>query len=710
MNVQLKPAVIANPFPGLRPFKQGEEHFFFGRENQTDTLLDKLRQTRFLAVIGSSGSGKSSLVNCGLLPALYGGLMPKAGTSWRIAHCRPSGMPIRSLANALASPGTLFDKFDSKALDLADVIESTLHMSQAGISDTFEMARPADNVNLLVVVDQFEELFRYAAATSSNSSADTGFSDSKRASRTEAAEFIKLLLNARSLADKRIYIVLTMRSDFLGDCAQFEGLAEAINEGQYLVPRMTREERRLAIAGPIGVGGAQIDSVLLTRLVNDLGDDPDQLSILQHALNRMWARWAGLGKADDPLGLAHYNAVGSLQLALDQHAEKAYAELSTERQQRVCEKLFKALTNKATDRRGVRRPTSLAILSELTAASNDELVGIIAHFRKPSRSFLMPEFSQELHPDSIIDISHESLMRMWKRLSAWADQEAESTRVFQRLANTTLLHANGKAGLWRDPDLQLALEWRMRNEPNLCWASRIGPGFDQAMRFLDDSRAASDMEAADAIHRAEKDRELERTKAITSEQEKRLKLQAIAVRKQRQVTALIAGGLIVTSALSFFAFRQKDELEKQALVLADQTNELQTQLDKVRQVATHLAKTNQKLDKTSQQNNSLETAQSEQHMILATAMQLLEQQEVIRFDQDRQREFVNQSDASIIVFTIDAQGYQLYPTLIAPRESVTVSGASYQLWLARILPSGELIATGSLDEGTAPIILSEPDD
>ena len=140
------------------------------------------------------------------------------------------------------------------------------------------------DINLLVVVDQFEELFRYRQL-------ESGTHDSKHAVSEAAAAFTNLLLEAKAQTKYPIYIVLTMRSDFLGDCTQLPGLAEAINAGQYLVPRMSRDERRQAIAGPVAVGGAEISPVLLTRLVNDVGDNPDQLSILQHALNRTWARW-----------------------------------------------------------------------------------------------------------------------------------------------------------------------------------------------------------------------------------------------------------------------------------------------------------------------------------------------------------------------------------------------------------------------------------
>jgi len=137
--------ILDNPFPGLRPFQLGEEHFFFGREKQTDTMIDKLGESRFLAVIGASGSGKSSLVNCGLLPALRGGLMPQAGTTWRVASCRPAGQPIRSLAKALAD-ALLHNQADAPnaegtAIGFDDIIESTLHMSQRGIVDVAKLSR-----------------------------------------------------------------------------------------------------------------------------------------------------------------------------------------------------------------------------------------------------------------------------------------------------------------------------------------------------------------------------------------------------------------------------------------------------------------------------------------------------------------------------------------------------------------------------------------
>src|SRR5215213_8000636 len=477
----------ANPFPGLRPFREDEKYLFFGRENQVDAMVNKLAATHFLAVVGTSGSGKSSLVNCGLRPALHGGLMARAGTSWRMAQFRPGNDPMRALARALADDGVLFKGYQAAGLTLAEIVDTTLRMSKLGLIDIYEQANLGKDVNLLVVVDQFEELFRYRQPAGQQQNV-TGVIE-------EATAFVNLLLAAKEQTNYPIYIVLTMRSDFLGDCTQFSGLAEAINAGQYLVPRMTRDERRAAISGPVGVGGAEISPVLLTRLVNDVGDNPDQLSILQHALNRTWARWEGSG--DGPLDLPHYESIGTVAHALDQHAEKAYAELATARQRQICEKLFKALTDKATDPRGVRRPTRLDTLCALAEATPAEITQVIDVFRKPSRSFLMPPAGDALEASTVIDISHESLMRVWERLKSWADQEAQSAHMYCRLAETAVLHDKGKAGLWDDPDLQGAIDWQENNSPNKDWAQRYDTGFDGAMAFLRKSKEARDTEVAE---------------------------------------------------------------------------------------------------------------------------------------------------------------------------------------------------------------------
>lgn len=470
-----------NPFPGLRSFEEEEEYLFFGREKQIDELVNKLSKTRFLAVVGASGSGKSSLVKSGLLPSLHSGYLATAGSGWRICTLKPGNDPLGNLSIALSCIEILGE--DEENHKTPSIIESILRRSDQGIGEAIKQLSDSHNQNILIVVDQFEELFRFSK-----------YEKSESKGTRDSVIFINLLLAVSKYTDKPIYVVFTMRSDFLGDCTEFRGLPEAINDGQYLIPRMTREERKAAITGPIAVGGAEISQSLLTRLLNDVGDNPDQLPILQHALMRTWDYWYKTNKPDEPVGLEHYEAIGTMSKALSMHAEEAYNEIGDDNGKEICEKLFKSLTEKRDDGRGIRHPGIIKDICELAETDIKELTRIIDIFRMPGRSFLMPPAGTGLTEETIIDISHESLMRVWERLIVWVQEEIESAELYTRLAQSAELYQEGKTGLWRDPELLMAANWQANQNPNEIWAKRYDPSFDRAINFLEYSVAEKDRE------------------------------------------------------------------------------------------------------------------------------------------------------------------------------------------------------------------------
>jgi hypothetical protein len=471
-----------NPYPGLRPFEPEEARLFFGRGVHTSELLRRLSRTRFLAVVGTSGSGKSSLVRAGLIPALREGAFGQTASHWRIVILRPGGDPIGALALALVSPDVLGGSAGTTAIDKdleATLAEVTLRRSAFGLADTVRQARLASGEHVLVVVDQFEELFRFKREAGG------------RRGSEDAAAFVKLLLEASRAPDVPVYVVLTMRSDYLGDCAEFQDLPETINDAQYLIPRLTREQRRETIEAPARVAGGAITPRLVQRLLNDVGDSPDQLPIMQHALMRTWDRWAAAGAREAPLDTPHYEAIGRMESALSQHADELYHALSSDRLREITEWMFKALTDKTEDGRGVRRATRLDQLAAAAEAQPEEVEAVIETFRQPGCSFLMPPVGTPLRADTIVDISHESLMRIWTRLRDWVDKETESAQTYRRLAETAELYLKHRAGLWGDPDLTQALDWREREQPNEAWARRYNPDFTAAMGFLDVSDQAA---------------------------------------------------------------------------------------------------------------------------------------------------------------------------------------------------------------------------
>ncbi len=531
---------IKNPFPGLRPFETEEYRLFFGREGQSDELLARLQRARFLAVVGTSGSGKSSLIRAGLMPALRGGMMKGAGSGWRIAVMRPGGDPMGNLAAELAKKDVLSDAgMGLRAEEAEAAIEATLRSGSLGILNVAYQARLGEQEKLLIVVDQFEELFRFRA-THEGGSVD------------EASAFVKLLLEATQQRELSIYIVLTMRSDFLGDCAQFQGLPEAINDGQYLIPRMTRDERRFAVTGPIGVTRGKITEPLINRLLNDVGDNPDQLPILQHALMRTWEHWQANRRNGEPIGLEHYEAIGTMSEALSRHAEEAFAELPNERSREIAERLFKALSERGADNREIRRPTRLDTMCKITGASKEEVIAVIDIFRGGGRSFLMPPAGTPLHAESVIDISHESLIRNWQRLKEWVNEEAQSVRIYRRLAEASVLHREGSEALVQDPALQFALDWSEKSKPNEAWGERYHPEFTTAMSYLEQSRIAR--EERIAAEEKRRNEEMERDKRELEQAKLFVAQQARAARRMRWLIVALCVILLLALTTAGFAF------------------------------------------------------------------------------------------------------------------------------------------------------------
>ena len=473
---------VFNPFPGLRAFEEDEDYLFFGREKQIDELLKKLRTSHFIAVVGTSGSGKSSLVKCGLLPALHSGYMTKAGSSWKVALLRPGDDPLGNLARTLAKPDVINESQEMETT-YASIFEATLRRSNLGLIEVVKQSSRNASDNLLIVVDQFEELFRF-----------NKYEKNEQTEKRDSLTFTELLLNACNQQEVPIYIVLTMRSDFIGECTVFSGLAEAINRSQYLVPRMSREERKEAITGPIAVGGGSITPRLLTLLLNDVGESPDQLPILQHALLRTWRYWEERHEDNEPLDLKHYHAIGMMTQALSQHAEEAYQELKSNESKRLSEVIFKAITEKGEGRQGIRRPTKLREICQISGASFNDVTNVINTFRKKGISFLMPPEEVPLTEESIIDISHESLMRIWVRLIKWVEEEMHSADIYKRLAEAAALFQEAKSGLWRNPELQFALKWYEENKPNRFWALRYDLSFERAIGFLKESKRQEEFE------------------------------------------------------------------------------------------------------------------------------------------------------------------------------------------------------------------------
>jgi energy-coupling factor transporter ATP-binding protein EcfA2 len=474
--------ITENPFPGLRSFDYKEHHLFFGREKHILDLLNKLDQHHFVAVVGSSGSGKSSLIKAGLLPAIHNGRLGNTNEKWIIASMKPGNTPLKNLADVLTQKEVFGTTDETSNQVLNQQIFSLISESSLGLVQATRTPLTG-NKKLLILVDQFEELFRFSE-------------DHSEKNNAESNAFAKLIIDSVRQRDIPIYVVLTLRSDFLGDCVRFEGLPEAINDGHYLVPRLNKEQNKLAITGPVDYAKGKISPRLVQQVINDLGDNPDQLPVLQHALMRTWDKWTHVADIGEPMDIRYYEMIGTMKHALSNHADEAFNELKSDEHKKYIEQIFKCLTVKTGDNRGVRRPTSINNLLKITGISFEELSEILQPFRKSGRTFILPAEGIQITITTILDISHESLMRGWERLRNWVDSEMESADLYERLCSGAVLHKEGRSALWRDPELQLALDWKNKNNPNKAWSQQYNQHFDLAIEFLDASNRERTLETA----------------------------------------------------------------------------------------------------------------------------------------------------------------------------------------------------------------------
>ena len=468
MNPEIKKDYIKNPYPGIRSFDIGENDLFFGREKQTDELYNILNRTHFISITGASGSGKSSLVKAGLIPKLTQG-----DEGWSHIVFRPGNNPFGNFASELGLMLKDAGVREKKARNNKD-IEKVLRAGIKTLIEYFEQYK--FNNKILIYVDQFEEIFRFRQ------------NEYNTEASVESENFVNLLIDTARQKRIPIYVVLTLRSDFLSDCTDFARLPDMINDGHYLIPKMTFEEKEAAFKGPAELAGGVITTELSKLIRSHIEDYDVSLPVLQHSLMRTWDYWLINADSGQPVDIEHYNAIGTVSDALSVHAEQIFGLLPDLEKRKLTEKIFKALTHLGDDNRGTRRPTRLDEICQITDAHEEDVIAIINEFRAEGNSFLLPAIHVLLKSDTVIDISHESVMRIWKRLVEWVGEETESAQLYMRLSKSAELYQEGKTGLLANPDLQIALKWQEENEPNDTWAVRYDPTFDRTMSYLEHSK------------------------------------------------------------------------------------------------------------------------------------------------------------------------------------------------------------------------------
>jgi WD40 repeat protein len=468
------------PYRGLEAF--GAEHaaFFFGREALTEWLLDALRpsavpgrENRFLAILGPSGSGKSSLALAGLVPALRrGGLDGSA--EWPVVIVRPGPDPIESLAVRLSGLGGETANPSAVRHLMADLVADprSLHLfARLALRD----APPARR--LVVLVDQFEEVFTLARDEASR------------------AALIDNLLHAATVAGGQTVVVLTMRADFYGKCAAHPVLAAALSDHQVLVGPMTADELRRAIERPALLVGGEFEPGLVERLVHDVEDQSGALPLLQYALLELWQRRDGRR-----LTVAAYREIGGLQGALENRADEVFHAF-TEPDREFCRRIFLRLTQPGEGTEDTKRRASYREL--VSSAGDEEAVrGVVE--RLADARLITTQGDERRPEEGFVEVAHEALIRGWPELRRWIDADRAGLRTLRRLTEAAREwegHGRDASFLYTGSRLAEAKEWTEahRAELNPLESDFLAVSRERAANELEDARRRAKARARVAI-------------------------------------------------------------------------------------------------------------------------------------------------------------------------------------------------------------------
>ena len=385
------------PFKGLQYFDEEDSDLFFGRELLTAKLVQRLSETRFLSVvIGASGSGKSSLVRAGLLPALKKGdplldgtRPPKDSTEWHIHIITPTAHPLEALATELTRDS---ESVTATATLLDDVMREPRSLS-------LFLTRKYPKGHTLLVMDQFEELFTLCR------------------DEFEREAFIDNLLSAVTPENSHISLIVTLRADFYAHLSQYPELRELVARHQEYIGPMTPEELRRAIEEPARRGHWEFEPGLVDLILRDVGDEPGALPLLSHALLETWKRRAG-----HMLTLKGYADAGGVHGAIAHTAESVYQNLSEE-EQFIARNIFLRLTELGEGTEDTRRR---ALFNELMSQEGDaSTIRNVLNILADARLLTLSEETAE--------VAHEALIREWPTLREWLNQDREGLRLHRHL-------------------------------------------------------------------------------------------------------------------------------------------------------------------------------------------------------------------------------------------------------------------------------------
>jgi WD40 repeat protein/class 3 adenylate cyclase len=529
---------VHNPYKGLRAFQETDAPDFFGREALTERLLMRMNEdvplNRFLAVVGPSGSGKSSLVRAGLVPALRQGGVP-GSQRWLVVEMLPGAHPLEELEALLLNI----------AVNPPESLIHQLNENERGLARAVKRILPRDEtIELVLVIDQFEEVFTLVE------------------DEPARVHFLESLYQAVTDERSRLRVVATLRADFFDRPLLYPDPGELMRERTAVVLPLSAEELERAIVRPAAQMGVASEPELIAAIIKDVGEQPGALPLLQYALTELFER---RDQDTNTMTVAAYRESGGVLGALARRADELYEGLSDEERE-ACRQLFLRLITLGEGVEDTRRRVRRAELASISPDTKplDRVIDLYGRYR------LLTFDSDPITKGPTVEVAHEALIRSWVRLREWLDASRADLRTQRQLM--------AEAGEWERSNKDRSY---LSAGARLAQFEALAEGADRpggvALTAEERAYLAASVEERDRQEKAEQERqerelELARQAAEQAQQAAQSAQQAARAQKSaasrlRYLVAGLAIFLAVAVILSGFAVTKSqlaDDKSKQA--------------------------------------------------------------------------------------------------------------------------------------------------
>ncbi len=454
-----------NPFVGLRPFFRDEGNLFFGRDQQISDLLQALEDDHFIVIAGESGSGKTSLVQAGLIPRLRAGHGIGGREAWLTAVFSPGEYPLHHLAQSLLE----ISDHEVSPAEVHSFAEELMTEGLDALTWRYDAQFPAHDKNVLLVADQFEDVFHAGIQQESDKSISAFFSFLTQLAKQQTYPF---------------YVLIILRSDFREELSGRPG-ATTINRSKFFeLPPMSNEQLQKAMREPFLLYHREVPERLIYRLLSSLKEHKYRAPLLQYIFSRHWE--AQLDGAEEGFSTSYPDQPEQAAAVISAEADSILARL-TEHEQKITGKLFRSLIYIDDKNRFTSHPMYLSELPSLIGYPANAIARVIDYFYSGGRAFLF--ISEDVGKNDLrISLCHESLPHLWTTFSKWMREEAESRKLYLQIVEAARRHKEGRLGLLKGPLLLRATDWVTRNNFTRAWAQHYHADFDDAMAYVQKSR------------------------------------------------------------------------------------------------------------------------------------------------------------------------------------------------------------------------------